>query len=128
MIKGKKFQHIGLAYTDVEAAAKWYQEHLGFVVTGCFPGPKHNCYFMENGGAVYEIYQQDDLAPAVQGKIDHIAFDSDDIEADYRFCVEAGYEFTTNGIEDLPQFFDNGYRYFKIKSATGEEIEFGQIL
>ena len=128
MIRGRKFQHIGLACADVVAAVKWYQDHLGFAVIGCFPETKHNCYFMKSGGAVYEIYQQDDLAPEIKGKIDHIAFDCDDIEADYCFCVQAGYEFTTNGIENLPHFFDNGYRYFKIKSATGEEIEFGQIL
>lgn len=127
MIQNRKFQHVGIACTDVEAAAKWYQDNLGFRVTGCFPA-KHNCYFLEGNGVVYELYQQDDMPAAVQGKVDHIAFCSDDIESDYRYCQEAGYQFTTDGIEELPQFFDRGFRYFKIKSATGEEIEFGQIL
>ena len=47
---------------------------------------------------------------------------------DYKFCVEAGYEICTNGIEEIPRFWDNGFRYFKIVSPTGEQIEFGQIL
>ncbi len=128
MIKNRKFQHIGLACTDVEAAVKWYQDHLGFKVTHCFPAGKHNAYFLEGNGIVYEIYQVDGMPEAVQGKVDHVAFDSDDVEADYKYCMEKGYEFTTNGIEELPQFFAKGFRYFKIKSVTGEEIEFGQIL
>lgn len=128
MIKGRKLQHIGIACTDVEVAAVWYQEHLGFEVSGCFPGSPYNCYFLKNGDTVYEIYQDDNLDPAVQGKIDHVSFESNDVEADYEFCVKNGYEFATDGIEELPQFFDNGFRYFKIKSPTGEQIEFGQII
>ncbi|MGI6668996.1 MAG: VOC family protein [Acetivibrionales bacterium] len=81
MIKKRKMQHIGIACTDVEKAAKWYQEHLGFEVVGCFPVVKHNCYFLKNGTAVYELYQVDDMDPAVQGKVDHIAYESNDIEA-----------------------------------------------
>ena len=128
MIKGRKLQHIGLACSDVETNAKWYQDVLGFEVLACFPGPKHKCYFLKNGDTVYEMYQNDALDPMVQGKIDHIAFESNDIEADYKFCVEAGYEICTNGIEEIPRFWDNGFRYFKIVSPTGEQIEFGQIL
>ena len=97
-------------------------------VLACFPGPKHNCYFLKNGDTVYEMYQNDALDPMVQAKIDHSAFESNDIEADYKFCVEAGYEICTNGIEEIPRFWDNGFRYFKIVSPTGEQIEFGQIL
>lgn len=127
MIKGRRLQHIGVACTDVEAAVKWYQEELGFQVTGCFAA-KHNCYFIQGGGAVYELYQVDGMDPALVGKVDHIAYDSYDVEADYDFCRKAGYSFTTDGIEELPQFFSHGYRYFKIRSATGEEVEFGQVL
>jgi hypothetical protein len=37
-----------------------------------------------------------------------------------------GYTITTNGIEALPTFWDNGCRYFKILSPTGEQVEFSQ--
>ena len=128
MIKGRKLQHIGLACKDVEANAKWYQEVLGYEVIGCFGGGAHNVYFLKSGETVYEMYQVDSLPEAVQGKVDHIAFDSYDIEADYKFCVEQGYQICTNGIEEIPRFWDNGFRYFKILSPCGEQIEFSQNL
>ena len=128
MIKGRKLQHIGLACKDVEANAKWYQEVLGYEVIGCFGGGPHNVYFLKSGETVYEMYQVDSLPEAVQGKVDHIAFDSYDIEADYKFCVEQGYQICTNGIEEIPRFWDNGFRYFKILSPCGEQIEFSQNL
>ncbi len=36
--------------------------------------------------------------------------------------------FTTNGIEEIPSFWEKGIRYFKIASPTGEEFEFCEIL
>ncbi len=128
MIKGRPLQHIGVACADVEANAKWYQEVLGFECQARFFNNGHNVYFLKNGPAVYELYQEDGLDAAVQGKVDHIAFDSYDIEADYAFCLAQGYKIATNGIEELPNFWEKGFRYFKIVSPCGEQIEFGQIL
>ena len=39
-----------------------------------------------------------------------------------------GYEICTDGIQSIPSFWENGIKYFKIKSPTGEEIEFCHIL
>ena len=39
MIKGRPMDHIGVAVTDVEATAKWYQDVLGFEVFGKFLVP-----------------------------------------------------------------------------------------
>jgi lactoylglutathione lyase len=61
-------------------------------------------------------------------KIDHISLVSTDIEADYRFCVSQNYIISTDGIENIPNFWDHGIRYFKIVSPTGEQIEFCQKL
>ena len=60
--------------------------------------------------------------------MDHIAFVSNDIEADYAYCVQQGYQICTNGIEDIPGRWENGCRYFKILSPCGEQIEFSQNL
>lgn len=124
-IKGRDLDHIGLAVTDVEAACEWYVRVLGFTVIGTFDCEGgHNVYFIKNGSTVYELYQ-DDLIPAdARGKIDHIAYHSYDIDADYAFAVAAGYKITTNGIEEIPTFWAHGCRYFKILSPTGEQIEF----
>lgn len=129
MIKGRKLDHIGVACTDVEANAKWYQDVLGFEVIGKFKGSSgNNVYFLRSGTTTYELYQPKELAPEVRGKVDHVAYVSDDIEKDYAFCVEQGYKISTDGIEAIPTRWENGCRYFKIVSPTGEQIEFSQIL
>ena len=130
MIKNRKHGHIGLATNDVERDAKWYVDVLGFEVIGKFPnGSGSNVYFLKNCDVVYEMYQADPpLSPEVAGKIDHYSFDSSDIEADYDYCVKQGYPVTTDGIEELPTFWEKGVRYFKIASPTGEQLEFCQIL
>ncbi len=121
--------HIGLATNDIEADAKWYIEVLGFEVAGKFGEGKDTVYFLKNDDVVYEMYQADPLLPPeLSGKIDHYSFASDDIEADYRFCVEQGYTITTDGIEEIERFWEKGVRYFKIASPTGEQLEFCQVL
>lgn len=130
MIKNRKMGHIGLATNDVEKDAQWYIDVLGFEVAGKFKGDDGtNVYFLKNDDVMYEMFQANPLLPeAATGKIDHYSFDSQDIEADYKFCVEQGYTITTDGIEGIPQFWANGVRYFKIASPTGEQLEFCQVL
>lgn len=127
MIKGKPIDHIGVAVADVETNAKWYQDIMGFTVKGKFPGGNgHQVYFLQSGDTVYEMYQDDSLNPAVKGKIDHIAYRSDDIDADYEFCRKQGYQICTKGVEICPTFWEHGCRYFKILSPAGEQVEFCQ--
>lgn len=127
MIKNRTLGHIGLATNDIEATVKWYIEELGFKLTGDFKAPNGvPIQFIQSGDIIYEVFQPHEGA-AAPGKIDHFCFNSDDIEADYKYCVEKGYAFDTDGIEDLP-IWEKGARYFKILSATGEIVEFCQIL
>ncbi|MBR7165381.1 MAG: VOC family protein [Clostridia bacterium] len=127
MIKNRKLDHLGMAVDNVEAAKDWYVSVLGGEVIGTFycEGDPNAVYFVRVGEVVYEMYQEPVPADA-RGKIDHVAYLSEDIEADYAFCVSKGYTITTNGIEALPTFWDNGCRYFKILSPTGEQVEFSQ--
>lgn len=133
MIKNRPLDHIGVAVTDVEATAAWYQKILGFTVKGRFVDPtKENAtatYFLASadGSVIYELYQEEVPADAI-GKIDHISYVSNDIEADYKYCVEQGYTICTDGIEGLPHFWEKGCRYFKILSPSKEQVEFCQIL
>ncbi len=130
MIKNRKHGHIGIATNDLAADAKWYQDVLGFEVTGEFTAPDGTqAKFMKNQDVVVEMYQPLQPIPQeVSGKIDHYAFDSQDIEADYAYCKEQGYTITTDGIEGIPTFWEKGVRFFKIESPTGEQFEFCQIL
>ena len=127
MIKGRKLDHIGLAVTDLEASKNWYCDVLGFEVIGHFHAGSTPVYFVKNGDVVYEIYEEP-ISEAVQGKIDHISFVSEDIEADYAFCNAQGYTICTNGIEGIPTFWEKGIRYFKLLTPTDEQVELCQIL
>ena len=128
MIRNRKAGHIGLAVNDIEASVKWYMDVLGFELIGSFETPDGvKARFIKNGDLVYEIFQPIGGA-AAPGKIDHFCFESSDIEADYAYCVEQGYAFDTDGIQHIPTFWENGVKFFKILSATGEAIEFCQIL
>ena len=124
MLKGRSLDHIGIASVDVEADVQYYVDVLGFRVIGRFG----KCCFIQNGGTIYEIFSRPEQPEAAIGKIDHIAYTSRDIEADYAYAVRQGYEITTQGIEAIDRFWENGIRYFKIRTPGGEEIEFNQIL
>lgn len=128
MIKNRKLGHIGLAVNDLEASVQWYQEVLGFQLIGAFETPDGvQARFLKSGNVVYEIYRPL-KAVAAPGKIDHICFESTDIEADYAYCLAQGYSFEEEGIQKIDTFWANGVRYFKIMSPCSEPVEFCQIL
>ena len=128
MIKNRKMGHIGLGVNDLDASVKWYMDVLGFELTGAFTTPQGEpVRFLKSGDLVYEIFTPVGGVDA-PGKIDHFSFESDDIEADYAYCVAQGYPFEEEGIQCIPTFWKNGIKYFKIMSPTGEPVEFCQIL
>jgi lactoylglutathione lyase len=130
MLKGRFHDHIGMATRDIKATIDWYVGVLGFELYGEFTAPDGTpCKFIKGKDIRYEVFQPvGGIEPAVAGKIDHIAFKSEDIEKDYKFCMEKGFQCTTGGIQTMESFWEKGCKYFKIASATGEEIEFCQIL
>jgi len=130
MFEGRKLDHIGLQCVDSEKDATWYMEKLGFTLKGKFKSSRGDFYtwFVTNGQVTYEISQKADLDPMLQGKVDHIALNSTDIEADYKAAVDAGLTISTKGIEDIPSRWERGCRYFKVVSPTGEQVEINQDL
>lgn len=131
MIRDRKQGHLGMASTDINATVKWYIEVLGYEKIGDFKAPNgDNIQFIRNAqGNVYEIFPASENASKDSaGKIDHYCFESQDIEKDYKYCVNQGYKITTKGIESIPTLWEKGVRYFKIGSPTGEDVEFCQIL
>ena len=129
IIKNRRIGHIGIATNDVARDVEWYVNVLGFEVTGKFQNGNDTVYFLKNDDVIFEIFPSDSRFPdEVSGRIDHYSFASDDIESDYAYCVKNGYKIVTDGIEGIAGFWDNGIRYFKIASPTGEQFEFCQIL
>ena len=129
MFEGRKLDHIGLQTANSEKDATWYLVKLGFTLKGKFKSSRGEFYtwFVTNGPVTYEISQNENLDPC-GGKVDHIALNSTDIEADYKAALDAGLEITTKGIESIPSRWERGCRYFKVKSAGGENIEINQDL
>ena len=128
MFGNRRLGHIGLKCKDVEKAARWYGEKAGFKVTGRFPVRDGDILFIENeAGVVYELVPDGNIPADAVGWIEHICYESDDVERDYEYCVKNGYRFATDGIRKAP-FWENGIRYFMVYSDTGEKIEYCQIL
>ena len=130
MLENRKLDHIGFGTDNLEEAVRWYTNELGFKVIGeCVAPDGTPIAFLKGREFTYEIYQPvSGVDPKTAGKVDHIAFVSDDIEKDYAECMKRGYKDTTNGIQGIPSAWEKGNRYFKVLSATGEEVEFCQVL
>lgn len=134
-LKINRLQHIGLPITDLAISQKFY-ESLGFknVMSSTFnhKGGAGNVAMMKYGNITIELYQMpdseiDEIKNRGDGRIDHIAFDVDDIEETYRTLKPLGYSI----IEDKPvflNFWDKGCKYFNILGPDGERLEFCQIL
>ena len=129
MARERKGGPSGLMTNDMEETVKWYTETLGFRKTGEFEAPDGAAIcFIQNGEVIYELIQPPVKLPQEAcSKVDHYCFDSKDIEKDYEECKEKGCRFTTDGIMEAP-FWEKGIRFFKIAGASGEELEFCQIL
>jgi glyoxylase I family protein len=90
-----KIEHLALNVADPVAMADWYVEHLGLTVRRSTGEPVHCRFMADDGGAVMlEIYRNTDAAvldlEALDPLILHLAFASDDVEADRTRLIAAG--------------------------------------
>lgn len=134
-LKINRLQHVGLPVTDLAASQAFYQR-LGFepVMTATFPheGVQGQVAMLRQGDLTLELYQMPEpelscVRQRSDGRIDHIAFDVDDIEATYATLAANGFTM----LEPQPNFLSfwaNGCRYFNIAGPDGERLEFCQIL
>ena len=134
-LKINYLQHIGLPITDLAVSQKFY-EGLGFrnVMSSTFNhnGGTGNVAMMKHGDIIIELYQMpepelSEIKKRTDGRIDHIAFDVDDIDETYNLLKSAGYSI----VEDKPvllAFWEKGCKYFNILGPGGERLEFCQIL
>ncbi|NML64027.1 VOC family protein [Hymenobacter sp. RP-2-7] len=134
-LKINRLQHIGLPVTHLETSRAFYQR-LGFevVMEATFPheGGLGQVLMLRRGDLTLELYQlpEPELSRVKQrgdGRIDHIAFDVDDIDEAYATLQAAGFTM----LEPQPSFlnfWDRGCRFFNIAGPDGERLEFCQIL
>ncbi|MEN9701908.1 MAG: hypothetical protein RIR55_1245 [Bacteroidota bacterium] len=134
-LKINGLQHIGIPVTNLKQSESFY-EGLGFenVMTSHFVinNEKGFVSMMKKDSLIIEIYQMppaelNEVKNRKDGKIDHIAFDVDDIDFTYNTLIEQGYTV----LEEAPvflNFWTKGCKYFNILGPDGERLEFNQIL
>jgi lactoylglutathione lyase len=116
----KKIDHIGLLIKNPEPAIEFYKNVLNFEVSS--EKSLHNMHVN-----VYDLKTQDDYIEIIQptsneimmsNGIKHIAFLSDDIEADYESIKNSGVELLHKEIQR-----HKDVSFFFMKSPGGEFIE-----
>ena len=117
-------EHIGIPTSSVKDTVAFYTE-LGFKVIYQTTVNGSDVAFLDLKGMVIETYSVE--APALRaGSIDHIAINTDDIEACFKIANERGYRFADGGVINGMPFFENGVRFFKIFGFNEEIVEFCQ--
>ena len=128
-------QHIGIPVSDLQVSEAFYKK-LGFenVMGSTFEynGGKGFVAMMKQKEMIIELYQlpEHELAAIRQrlnGHIDHVAFDVDDIVQTFEVLKNAGFTILENQPVFLA-FWKNGCKYFNITGPDGERLEFNQIL
>ena len=120
-ISGRKFHHLNLKVTNLDEAIKYYTETLGFSFLGKYEGSFLDFAFVTDGNITYELIADENLT---KGYFDHVAYTSDDINADYEYYKALGLTTTEIGFVDY--LFENGVYYFFIKGVNDERIEICQ--
>lgn len=130
-LKINRLQHIGLPITNLQTSQAFY-EKLGFgavMQAGfAYEGGQGQVAMMQRGDIVIELYQmpEPELSRVKQrpdGRIDHLAFDVDDIEETYALLKKEGFPI----VEAQPLFLNfwaRGCRYFNVLGPDGERLEF----
>jgi len=90
-----RIEHVALQVADPAAAAAWYGETLGFTVRRAGGAPAHTHFIADASGSVLlEIYNNPRMRTPDYASMDplllHLAFESDDIEADRDRLLAAG--------------------------------------
>ncbi len=118
-----KVHHLNIAVPNLENAVKFYTEVLGFEVTDRFVGGGMEFVFITDGNIVYELLENKSLDTA---KFEHIAYCSEDINADYNYFKQLDGAMLEGEIGFIDFLFENGVYYFFITGSGGERIEFCQ--
>jgi catechol 2,3-dioxygenase-like lactoylglutathione lyase family enzyme len=134
-LKINRIQHIGIPVTDIARSTVFY-EKLGFTntmaTTFMYNGDTGKVVMMQQEEMIIELYQMPEkelvaIRQRTDGRIDHIAFDVDDIDSTFDTLKNANFILLEAAPVFLP-FWKNGCKYFNISGPDGERLEFNQIL
>lgn len=83
--------------------------------------------FVRNDGLVLELYGLPEQACGKSGAINHLALETDDINAAYASAKARELLPEGETVHSMP-VFQNGVRFFTIEGPDSEKIEFNQRL
>lgn len=135
MVLCKSLQHIGILVKNVEESAKWYIEKSGFEKKAEFwsNGSRVIFVYSETTKVLCELIQRPEGSPEAEeikkngAKVDHIAYEVEDIEKEFAEAKACKMNII-EGIVDVPEFWDNGFRYFLVYSVGGEKVEYCKVV
>lgn len=135
MVKIKSLQHIGILVPDTEKAAAWYVEKSGFTKKAEFmAGGSHVIFvYSDESHVLCELIERPDGSKEAEeirrcgGRIDHIAYEVEDLEKEFEEAKACGMEII-EGIEEVPEFWDHGFLYFLVYGAGGEKVEYCHVV
>ena len=123
MITG--IEHFAVVTTDVERAAKFYQEVLGFKEARRLQTTHSGTIiFISLGGSELELFGGGEIAPKAEGRkvgYTHIALTVDDIDNDYERISKHGVEFSMK-----PTTVESGLRIAFFTDPDGNTLELMQ--
>lgn len=123
----KKIEHVGVMVSNMEASIAFYKEVVGLELKGTLDhtnGVIKLAFlgFGESGETEVELIQGYNGTLPMEGKVHHIAFTVDDVDAEFARIRSMPVKLIDQEITTLP----NGARYFFFHGPDGEWIEFFQ--
>ncbi len=124
----KAFHHYGLPTRDMDATIDFYSGKLGmdivFSETVSEGGKPCRVVHFKAGSMLVEAYERDSVA-GVPGAIDHIAFETGDIEGAFAEAKRLELRFSKPEI-GVSDYWPGTARWFHLVGPSGELVEFAQ--
>ncbi len=119
----RPLDHINVTVPNMEKAIAFYTEVLHFKIQESYTHNGRKFVFVTDGNVVYELMEN---AQEQSARFDHMAYSSEDIEADYAYFKKEHSELLATDIGFADFLFEKGMYYFFVNGLQGERIEFCQ--
>ncbi|HZH58534.1 MAG TPA: VOC family protein [Metabacillus sp.] len=117
------FEHVGIQIADIQRSISFYQEVVGLDLLDQFihtDGKMKLAFLGVNDQIIVELIEGYNPDLPDEGKVHHIAFNVDNIEAEKKRLQDANVEWIFEDITVLP----NGAKYIFFRGPDQEWIEF----
>ncbi|MCS7459338.1 VOC family protein [Paenibacillus doosanensis] len=120
----RKIEHVGIMVSNLENSIAFYEKVIGLTLKGTLThtnGVMRLAFlgFNESAETELELIEGYNDGLPVEGKVHHIAFTVDHVEAEFARIQALDVKLIDNEITTLP----NGSRYFFFHGPDGEWIE-----